>query len=52
MSEQQKSVVITVRLPETLVQAIDKIAKGKDRSRNYIVAKLLSDNVWKQKAAK
>ena len=52
MSEQEKSVIISVRLPETVVQAIDKIAQTKDRSRNYIIAKWLADSVSKQKAAK
>jgi predicted transcriptional regulator len=39
--DRQPTMVFPVRLPADLVAWLDLIASGEDRSRNYIVSKLL-----------
>ena len=45
MGKQVKSTVITLRLDRALLKAVDKIAKDIERSRNWVIARYLTDAV-------
>lgn len=47
-----KSRYVNLYLPEALVQKIDEIAENEERSRNFIIKKILEKNIEGRRGAK
>lgn len=47
-----KSRYVNLYLPEALVQKIDGIAESEERSRNFIIRKMLEKHIEKERGAK
>ncbi len=45
MERREVKKVVSVRMSENLIESLDEIAKKEQRSRNYMINKILSDQL-------